>query len=81
MFLVFVVVVVDVFVGCCGVGGEDVAKVLADVALEFVGCAVADLDGESISWLVVALISDKNGWFSVLRGELKRQKFLLQPCR
>ena len=40
-----------------GVGEDDVGEVLADVALEFVGCGVADGDGEAKGGLVNALQS------------------------
>lgn len=38
-----------------GVGEDDVGEVLADVALEFVGCGVADLNCETVCWVVQPL--------------------------
>lgn len=35
-----------------GVSEDDVGEVLADVALKFVGCCVADLNGEAIGWVI-----------------------------
>lgn len=38
-----------------GVGEDDVGEVLADVALEFVGSCIADLNCETVCWVVQPL--------------------------
>ena len=50
------IVVVVIIVVFFRVRGNEVAKVLTDVALEFVGCCVAYLDCEAVGGLVDALL-------------------------